>query len=143
MFVSNYYKRAANFTCTNAPRNVSEWPLSGLTKAKSVKVAPALVAESAFSVEVKVRQVVEFTSHRTGNASGELFILEGVHVHVREDVVDEELANVDLAKLKPVARCGGITYTPAIQAFEIPRPAYEVEVEPKPEVKALLENEEK
>lgn len=131
--------RAANFTCTNAPKDVSEWPLSGLTQAKSVKVKPAHVAESAFSVEVKVKQVIEFTSVKTGNPSGELFILEGIHVHAREDVVNADYSDASLAKLKPVARCGGITYTPVTQAFEIPRPSYKEEIEDKPEIRELLE----
>lgn len=135
--ISEWFIEAANYTCTGAPSDVSEWDLSGLTKASSKKVKPAHVAESAMSFEVVVNQTVPFTSKQTGQESGMMFVLECVHIHVREDVINEDKTQIDLAKLKPVARCGGNIYTRTTEAFELVRPYYKEEIE-KPEVAELI-----
>lgn len=135
--ISEWFIEAANYTCTNAPSDVSEWDLSGLTKAASKKVKPAHVAESAMSFEVILNQSVPFTSKQTGKESGTLFILECVHIHAREDVINEDKTKMDLAKLKPVARCGGNIYTRTTEAFELVRPNFKEEIE-KPEVAQLV-----
>lgn len=41
---------------------------------------------------------------------------------MREGVVDERLETVDVTKLRPVWRGGGITYGPAHGVWETPRP---------------------
>lgn len=127
--ISEWFIEAANFTCVGAPANVSEWSLSGLTKAPSDVVKPSLVAESAFSVECVVSQVIPMKSkYAPGRESGDLFILEGVRVHVRKDIADPNLANLDITKLKPVSRLGGFKYAPVVNTFDIPRPEFSEEL---------------
>ena len=45
-----------------------------------------------------------------------------VQWHVRDDALNSEQSNVDLAVLRPIWRGGGITYGTAFQGFELPRP---------------------
>lgn len=135
--ISEWFVEAANYTSTDAPSDVDEWTLSGLTPAPSEKVKPPHVAESAFSVEGKLIHSHEWVSKVTGNPSGTLCIVEGVNFHVREDVVNEQLNIVDQAKLKSVSRLGGITYGRTTQLFEMLRPDFKTEVK-KPEVEELV-----
>lgn len=126
--ISEWFIEAANYTSIDAPYGVDEWQLSGLTKAPSSIVKPPHVAESAFSIEAKlVHHHPMYKKRDPSTASGDLFIVEGVNFHVREDVINEERDIIDIAKLKPVSRLGGITYGRTILGFEIPRPVYKDE----------------
>ncbi len=137
--ISEWFIEAANYACTNAPRDVDEWKLSGLTPLESVKVKPPHVAESAFSIEAKLISHHEWTSKVTGKPSGTLLIVEAVNFHAREDVISKELNSLDLSKFKPVSRLGGSTYSRTTQAFDLGRPDFDVESE-KPEVKEILQD---
>lgn len=52
--VSENMIEAVNATSVDAPHGVSEWALSGLTKASSTTVRPARVKEAVFSIETKL-----------------------------------------------------------------------------------------
>jgi len=123
--ISEWFVEAANVTSTFAPSHVDEWELSGLTPAASSVVKPPHVAESAFSVEAKVLHHHEWNSSKDpSKVTGTLFLVEGVRIHVREDVINEDKNTIDIDKLKPVSRLGGITYGRTITGYEIPRPDY-------------------
>lgn len=128
--ISEWFIEAANYCAVNSPYGVNEWELSGLTPLESSAVKPPQVAESAFSVEAKLVDTHEWKLKRDpSKASGVMCIVEGVRIHVREDLINEERNTVDTAKLKPVARLGGITYGRVNDVFELPRPDYEKDVE--------------
>jgi len=134
--------RAANYTSTNAPPGASEWALSGLHALRSNVVRPTYVAESAFSIECKLFSKQQIDSPKTGERSAMLCIVEAVQFHVREEALiggkDGDRCTVDIAKLRPVWRGGGITYGTALGGFEIPRPeACRVDRE-KESVKGLI-----
>ncbi|ABN67617.2 flavo protein oxygenase [Scheffersomyces stipitis CBS 6054] len=127
--ISEWFIEAANFCSTNSPFGVDEWKLSGLTPAESTIVKPPHVAESAFSIEAKLVTHHEWKSKLDPNKStGTLVIVEGVNFHVREDVINDDLNIIDIAKLKPVSRLGGITYGRSITGYESLRPDYEKDV---------------
>lgn len=137
--ISEWFVEAANFTAINSPLGVDEWKLSGLTPLASEKVKPPHVAESAFSIEAKLIHSHEWKSKTDPErGTGTLCIVEGIQFHAREDVINEELNNLDIAKLKPVGRLGGITYSRTIDGYERLRPDYQKEVEEVDDVKALL-----
>ncbi|CAK7896246.1 hypothetical protein CAAN1_12S00914 [[Candida] anglica] len=123
--ISEWFVEAANYTSINAPYGVDEWELSGLTKAPSIKVKPAHVAESAFSIEGKlVSKYDTFSKTDPDKQTGSVLIIEGVYFHAREDVINEDLNQLDIGKLKPVSRLGGITYGRTTSGFEAERPVY-------------------
>lgn len=138
--ISEWFVEAANFCSTNAPYGVDEWKLCGLTPLDSEKVKPPHVAESAFSIEAKLVHSHEWKSKSDpSRATGVLCIVEGVNFHVREDVINSDRNNLDISKLKPVSRLGGITYGRTLDGYEKMRPDFEKEVNAKEEVKKLLE----
>ena len=123
--ISEWFVEAANFCSVNAPSEVSEWDLSGLTPAPSTFVKPARVKESAFSIEAKLVTHHEWASPVTGKKTGVTCIFEGINFWVREDVVNKEGNMIDMEKLKPVSRLGGVSYARVLQGFELLRPDWE------------------
>lgn len=123
--ISEWLVEASNETSANAPSDIDEWELSGLSKLPSTKVKPPHVAESAFSVEAKLLYRHDFEpKSKEGKHSGTLFIVEGVNFHAREDLLNERKNNIDITRYKPVARLGGCIYTVTDTGFEIPKPLY-------------------
>ncbi|KAL4782373.1 hypothetical protein BJX76DRAFT_332840 [Aspergillus varians] len=64
--VSEGMIEAVNTASIDAPYGVSEWEVSGLTKAGSSTVRPARVRELVFSVEGVVVDVKEFELYKEG-----------------------------------------------------------------------------
>ncbi|EPQ58596.1 hypothetical protein GLOTRDRAFT_57674 [Gloeophyllum trabeum ATCC 11539] len=126
--ISEPWVEAANVCSIDAPAEVSEWPLSGLTKAPSVHVKPARVKESAFSMECELLQIIDIIHPVTQKATTSLILGTVKYIHVRKDVLTDKGA-VDPAKLKAVGRMGDITYSRIGDGFRLPRPLWEKEVQ--------------
>ncbi|KAK9489428.1 hypothetical protein V1508DRAFT_59383 [Lipomyces doorenjongii] len=137
--VSEWFIDAANYTAITSPPDVSEWDLAGLHQAPATKVRPPLVAESAFNIETKVVDVLDVKSPRSGAVVSRVFVLEGVHFHAREDVINDNRSSLDMAKLKPVGRIGGIMYCRVSDGFEIPRYDYAQQYEDEPAVRSIVD----
>lgn len=110
-----------NLTSANAPADVSEFDLAGLTPVAARHVAPAIVAEAPVAIECRAVDVVE-----VGN--GRVVIGECLAFHVAERLWDER-DRVDPGRLDAVARMGGSTYATTRDRFELRRPTYEELVE--------------
>ncbi|KAF3926523.1 hypothetical protein AA313_de0210100 [Arthrobotrys entomopaga] len=140
--ISEWFIEAANYTSIDAPLGTSEFDLSGLTSLPSTKVKPPHVAESAFSVECKLVSHHPWTSPATGKNTGVTIFAQGLNFHVREDMWAEgrEGSIVDIGKLKPVSRLGGIAYARTTGGLELPRPDFKKEIEHE-EVRKLIEKQ--
>ncbi len=104
---------------TEYDKGVNEFIKAGFTEAKSTKVQPPRVAESPVAFECKVNQVIE-----TGEAggAGNLVICEVIHIHVNEEILDEN-GKIDPFKLDPIGRLGGNWYSRSKKAlFEVEKP---------------------
>jgi len=104
---------------TEYDKGVNEFVKAGFTEAKSTKVTPPRVAESPVAFECKVNQVIE--TGEDGGA-GNLVICEVVHIHLNEEILDEN-GKIDPFKLDPIGRLGGNWYTRSKKAlFEVEKP---------------------
>lgn len=129
--ISEHFLEAANATSVNAPMDVDEWAVSGLTKVWDCETVPRCprIKEAIFSIECRVEAVQEFESRREpGRKTGTLVVLEGTRFWVREDAINEEKNIVDPAVLRPVSRLGGITYGRTTEVMELPRPDFEKDI---------------
>ncbi|RDW59305.1 flavin reductase family protein [Aspergillus mulundensis] len=126
--VSEGMIEAVNATSIDAPYGVSEWEISGLTKAASSTVAPAQVRESVFSVEGKVVDVKEFAPHVPGMSGAGVVLIQATRFWVKEGAANEELSHIELEELRPVAQLGGIAYGRITSVFERPRTRWAEEV---------------
>ncbi|KAK9459192.1 uncharacterized protein V1516DRAFT_697283 [Lipomyces oligophaga] len=139
--ISEWFIDAANYTSITSPTEISEWELSGLTPQPSTIVKPACVAESAFNIECKLVDVLEVKSARAKDKiNNHILVLEGVAIHVREDMYDPERNIIDLAKLKPIGRAGGISYVRILEGFELPRYEFDQQLEDEPALKKVVGN---
>ncbi|EJT97031.1 hypothetical protein DACRYDRAFT_102696 [Dacryopinax primogenitus] len=118
--ISEAFLENANIGALDAPGEISEWDLSGLTKEKSVYVKAPRVHESAFSMECELAQSVDITPPGTPRPINTLFIATVKYIHVRNDVLTER-GVVDPNKLRPIARLGDITYARMGDTFRLPR----------------------
>lgn len=105
---------AMNLCATDFPAEVSELTAVGLTAAASEKIAAPRIAEAPAALECVRELSLNFGPHR------ELLIGRVLHVHVREDVMDERF-NVDIAAFKPVGRLFGNLYTHQQDVFALER----------------------
>ncbi|KAI0628447.1 hypothetical protein C8Q77DRAFT_1067984 [Trametes polyzona] len=126
--ISEPFVENANVTSLDAPAEVSEWPLTGLTKEPSTHVKAARVKESAFSMECELFQSVDIIHPTNGKHTATLILGLVKCIHVRQDVLNER-GVVDYAKLRPVARLGDITYARVGDGFRLPRPSWKIEGE--------------
>ncbi|GAA6006507.1 hypothetical protein JCM10207_004956 [Rhodosporidiobolus poonsookiae] len=120
--ISEPFVEAANYTSIDAPKGVSEWPLSGLTPVPSETIKSPRVGESAFSMECVLEH--HYHLHNDDGARTGTVVLGRIKLfHARADLVDDSLI-VDTGKLQPVSRLGGITYGRTTRAYELPRPVF-------------------
>ncbi len=95
----------------------SEFELTGLGKAPSVRVRPPRVAESPIAFECKTLQVVR--TNPGAPAAGNIVIGQVVHVFVRDDLINERF-HIDQTILDAVGRMGGIGYTRTRDRMQLP-----------------------
>ncbi|KZT04739.1 uncharacterized protein LAESUDRAFT_727615 [Laetiporus sulphureus 93-53] len=119
--ISEAFVHHANACAIDAPSEVSEWPLSGLTREKSILVRAPRVKESAFSMECELFEAHDIIHPDTGACTTTLILGLVKYIHVRKDVLTER-GYVDPARLRAVGKMGDITYARQGDAFRIPRP---------------------
>ncbi|KXN82961.1 hypothetical protein AN958_01996 [Leucoagaricus sp. SymC.cos] len=123
--VSEAFVDNANAYSIDAPPEISEWPLSGLTKEPSIHVKAPRVKESAFSMECELLQTVDIVEPNSLKATTTLVLGTVKLIHMRRDTLDPVRGLPDPGKLKPVMRLGGMTYAKLGDGFQVPLPAWE------------------
>lgn len=124
--ISEPFVEASNITSIDAPANVSEWDVSGLTKAKSIQVKPHRVLESAFSMECELYDTMDVVDPKSGVSTTTVIYGLVKYIHVRNDMLTEKGA-VDLARYKAVGRMGDVTYCRIGDGYRIARPFWNEE----------------
>ncbi|KIR30564.1 hypothetical protein I307_03675 [Cryptococcus deuterogattii 99/473] len=100
--ISEPFLEAANFTSIDAPYNVDEWALSGLTQRPSETVKPPHVAESAFSMECEVLHWYDLIGDKGQHTQAVILgKIKRFQVANQMKVLTE--------KLRPMSRLGGIS----------------------------------
>jgi hypothetical protein len=101
-------------------------------------VKPQYAAEAAFSIELVYHSHQDIISPKSGKRTATMVLLQAVLFHVWQDAISADKATVDIAKLRPVFRAGGITYGTCFQGFELPRPEAYRKVREGSGVQALM-----
>ncbi|KAI9509497.1 hypothetical protein F5148DRAFT_749520 [Russula earlei] len=132
--ISEPFIEAANATSVEAPADVSEWDISGLTQEPSVHVKPARVRESAVSLECELFQSQDIFPDGSTVPSATLVLGRVKYVHVRNSVLRPDGLQADPAKLRPISRISGVTYARLGEGFDMKRPEWS-------DVKSILEEQ--
>lgn len=109
-----------NLTSAEAPPEVDEFTLAGLTPLASELVRPPRVAESKVHMECRLRQIVRVSDKPGG---GNLVLGDVLRFHVREEVLLDGL-KIDPDRLNAIGRMGGPAYVRTHDRFEMQRPKW-------------------
>lgn len=114
--VSESDAAAMNLTSIDAPTDIDEIALAGLTTAPSLAVAPPRIATAPVAMECRLYQAQEI-----GRAT--LIIGEVVRFHVRDEFYDPATRRLDTAAMQIVGRVHGAGgYVRSTDLFELDRP---------------------
>ena len=105
---------AMHRTSGDFPSEVSEPAALGLDLEPCAEVAPPRIKQAPFSVECRLWRTVEIGPERR------LLIGEGVHFHMRDDVVDPATMRVREDSFFPVGRLYGDRYVRTRERFTLP-----------------------
>jgi flavin reductase (DIM6/NTAB) family NADH-FMN oxidoreductase RutF len=123
-FVVNFCTEALaqqmNDSSTQAPRNIDEFEVAGLTKAPSKVVKAPRVAESPVHLECRVLQILQVPLGEGVNSN--IVLGKVVGIHIRDDLVVD--GRVDIVKSRPLARLGYFDYCVVGESLEILRPSW-------------------
>lgn len=112
------FAQQMNQSSANFPPEVSEFEKVGVTPSRSKTVKPPRVLESPVNIECELIQIIQVGAG--GPGSGSVVIGKILHMHVADKAYLDGKILIDVAK--PIARLGGINYSPVREIFELPRP---------------------
>ncbi|MDX2147208.1 MAG: flavin reductase family protein [Planctomycetota bacterium] len=99
------------------PYGQSEFDLTGLTTAPSVKVRPPRVAQSPIAFECRTLRVIR--TNPGAVAGGNIVLGEVVHVFVHQSAINDRL-HIDPEIVRAFGRMGGSTYCKTRDRFDMP-----------------------
>jgi flavin reductase (DIM6/NTAB) family NADH-FMN oxidoreductase RutF len=110
-------REAVNRSAVEAPPEVDEFDLAGVTKAPSICVKPFRVAESPIQFECCHYQTVRLPG-RNGLGAADVIIGRVVLVHIKDEYILPD-GRIDILKIRPLARLGYYDYTTVDSIFEM------------------------
>jgi flavin reductase (DIM6/NTAB) family NADH-FMN oxidoreductase RutF len=108
---------AVNRSAAEVPPEVDEFDLAGVTKAPSIRVTPARVAESPIQFECCHYQTLRLPG-RNGQGTADVIIGRVVLIHIKDEYILPD-GRVDILKIRPLARLGYYDYTTIDSSFEM------------------------
>lgn len=99
------------------PYGESEWDLSGLTMAPSMRVRPARVAESPIALECRLWKLIRTNPGQPGG--GNMVLGEVAWVHAADHAIDER-HRINPAVTDTIGRMGGPSYARTRDRFDMP-----------------------
>jgi flavin reductase (DIM6/NTAB) family NADH-FMN oxidoreductase RutF len=109
-----------NLTSAVLPEEVSEPEFAGIAMAPSRKVKPPRVARAPIALECLYVQTVDLIQTSGKKTNSALVIGEVVNVHIDDDVIVDR--NIDMSRIRPIARLGYMDYSVVDNIFTMLRP---------------------
>jgi flavin reductase (DIM6/NTAB) family NADH-FMN oxidoreductase RutF len=108
-----------NITGSDHPEDISEAELAGLEMVPSRVVKPPRVARSPIALECIYSKTIDLVQSNGKRTINSLVIGEVVNVHIDDSVVVD--GNIDMARIRPIARLGYMDYTSVDNIFTMHR----------------------
>ncbi|KAL1406588.1 hypothetical protein Q8F55_008294 [Vanrija albida] len=122
--ISETWVEAANIASVDAPPDVDEFALAGLTPRASEVVAAPHVAEAAVSLEAELLHSYHLKAP-DGTPTGTVILATVKRIHAKDFIFDEnDEYRVLTERLRPVSRLGGISYGRITEAYDLVRPTW-------------------
>lgn len=115
--VNETLAKAMNVTAAPYPPDVDEFKEAKLTPVKADLVKAPMVGESPINLECRLKQIIESGE---GDRRGSLIMGDLLRVHVRDELIVN--GEIDMSRLKAIARLGGEWYCRTTDLFTMPRP---------------------
>ncbi|HWK65300.1 MAG TPA: flavin reductase family protein [Rhizobiaceae bacterium] len=109
---------AMNLCALDAPPDVSEAELAGLTLVPGEKVGVPRIAEAPFAFECQLVDCLTKVPDR------QILLVEVVLMHARDGLVDLATRRIDQQVYRPVGRLTGNDYLRASDRFQLTRPTW-------------------
>ena len=109
-----------NLTSAVYPDDVSEPEAAGLEMVASRKVKPPRVAKAPIALECIYVQTIPVTRANGQKTKSSVVIGEVVNVHIDDDIIVNR--NIDMSRIKPIARLGYMDYSVVDNIFTMMRP---------------------
>ncbi|GIM46547.1 hypothetical protein DNHGIG_20960 [Collibacillus ludicampi] len=110
-----------NYTSIDAPEDISEIELAGLTVIPGHIVDVPRIQECKIAMECRLHQHLTLGGHEDA-PNADVIIGEVLCFHIADELLDS--GRIDVDRLKPVGRLAGTRYTTIGQVFDYPRPTY-------------------
>lgn len=117
--VGEWMTEAMNHCSGEFPFGIDEREVAGLRALPSSAVGPPRVAESPVQYECRKLSTLAVGNGELGSAV--IVVGEIVEIHVRADALDAR-GRLDIGKLNPVSRLGGLSYGLLGEVFDLARP---------------------
>jgi flavin reductase (DIM6/NTAB) family NADH-FMN oxidoreductase RutF len=108
-----------NITGSDHTEEISEADLAGLEMVPCRKVRPPRVARSPIALECIYNKTVDLVPSSGKTSANSLIIGEVVNVHIDDSVIVD--GNIDMARIRPLARLGYMDYTSVDNIFTMHR----------------------
>jgi flavin reductase (DIM6/NTAB) family NADH-FMN oxidoreductase RutF len=108
-----------NITGSDHPEDVSEAELANLKMVPSRVVKPPRVERSPIALECIYNKTVDLVQANGKKSINSLVIGEVVNVHIDDAVIID--GNIDMARIRPIARLGYMDYTSVDNIFTMHR----------------------
>jgi flavin reductase (DIM6/NTAB) family NADH-FMN oxidoreductase RutF len=108
-----------NITGSDHPEDISEADIAGLTMAPSRVVKPPRVERSPIALECIYNKTIDLVCSDGKKTVNSLVIGEVVNVHIDDSVIVD--GNIDMARIRPIARLGYMDYTSVDNIFTMHR----------------------
>jgi flavin reductase (DIM6/NTAB) family NADH-FMN oxidoreductase RutF len=114
---SELYAREVAACAESLPYGASEFELTGLASAPSVRVQPPRVALAPWAFECETIQIVRTNPGAPGG--GNVVIGRVLHIHLADGLVDLRY-HVDPTRIAAIGRLGGTSYVRTRERFDLP-----------------------
>jgi flavin reductase (DIM6/NTAB) family NADH-FMN oxidoreductase RutF len=108
-----------NITGSDHPEDVNEAELANLKMVPSRVVKPPRVERSPIALECIYNKTVDLVQANGKKSINSLVIGEVVNIHIDDAVITD--GNIDMARIRPIARLGYMDYTSVDNIFTMHR----------------------
>ena len=110
-------REAMNLSAQQAPPDVDEFELAGVTKAPSRLVKAPRVAESPIQFECRYHQTIRLPGHGT-MGTVDIVIGRVIGIHIKDEFIQPD-GKLNILKIRTIARLGYYDYTVIESIFEM------------------------
>lgn len=117
--VDSSIAKAMNECAVDFPDDVSEFDVTGFTRAECRHISVSRIAEAPIAFECRRTMILQL------NETRDLCVGEVLHMHVRDGIIDPDTMRLNLDQYDVVARLFANLYAPLGETYELTRQSHD------------------